>query len=632
MCGITGFILKKSLSQSISQIINNMLKAIHHRGPDDQGIFINDQHGLALGHARLSILDLSQNGHQPMIDEKTSVVLVYNGEVYNFPSIKKELEALGIFFKSSSDTEVILQAYITWGISSFKKLDGMFAFSIFDPRENKLFLVRDFAGIKPLYYSDTAAGLFFGSEIKSLLASDQIPTKISYDGLSKYLSYGNTCSDNTLYNNIYKLPSGSFLELDLRTHTYQINAYWAAIDYLNKAQNSQYSEQEAAQKIKSTLENSVQSQLISDVPVGICLSGGIDSSAITAFASKHYPGKLKTFSVDFDFMAGGSEIPMANFVAETFKTDHQTFQISGKNIENIVRQSITWHDEPFGDAANLPLFLISEQLKKANIKVVLQGDGGDELFAGYAHYQRAQFLSQLRKLRPLIKPFFPLIPNTDFLSRAKNYFDCITDKDPALMHAMMLTTDRKERVTAGLLNLDLQKKLESYDPFSSYKFLYQLSKEADAPQRMLYMDYMLLLQHQFLEKVDRPTMANSIEVRVPFLGKELVELALDLPSRYKIHGTEKKYLLRQALRGIVPNKILDAPKKGFGVPFDHWLKKDLLNLLQETMVNLNNQGLINKNLVDLKIQEHIQGKKNNGAALWKLMQLGLWLDQYKIQL
>ena len=632
MCGITGFVLKKSLSKSIVQIIRGMLKSIHHRGPDDQGVFINDQNGIALGHARLSILDLSQNGHQPMIDEKTGVVLVYNGEVYNFPVIKKELESLGIYFKSSSDTEVILQAYITWGIQSFKKLDGMFAFAIFDPKENKLFLVRDFAGIKPLYYANLDTGLFFASEIKALLASTQIPSELSYETLSKYLSYGQTCSNNTLYQNIHKLPSGCFLELDLETKTKKITPYWSAIDYLNKTKYSEYSEQAAAKKIQTTLEDSVQSQLISDVPIGICLSGGIDSSAITAFASRHYPGKLKTFSVDFDFMADGSEIPMANFVAETFKTDHETFQISGKNIEHIVRKSISWHDEPFGDAANIPLFLISERLKQSNIKVVLQGDGGDELFAGYAHYQRAQFLSHLRILRPLVKPFFPLIPNTDFLSRAKSYFDSMTDKDPALMHAAMLTTDRKDRSSLNWLSPSLREKLKLLDPFNSYRDLYQISKEADAPQRMLYMDYMLLLQHQFLEKVDRPTMANSVEVRVPFLGKSVVELALSLPSRYKVHGKEKKYLLRESLRGIVPNKILDAPKKGFGVPFNHWLKADLLPLLKESMKHLDQLGFIDKNKVNLRIRSHVNNQENNGFMLWKLMQLGLWLNQYKIDI
>ena len=627
MCGITGLILKKNLSQTITQIIGNMVKSIHHRGPDDQDVYINTNKNFALGHVRLSILDLSQNGHQPMIDQETGVVLVYNGEVYNFSNIRSELEKLDFIFTSHCDTEVILKAYIQWGTNAFKKFDGMFALGLYDPRINKLILTRDFAGIKPLYFADTPEGFFFGSEIKALLASQAISKNISYPALAKYLTYGHSCGEQTIYQSIQKLPSGTYLTFDLINHRYEINPYWSALEYLNKTQDSIYSESEAALAIKNTLENSIASQLISDVPLGICLSGGIDSSAITALASAHYPGKLQTFSVDFDFMRAGSELPMANLIAKEFNTEHHTFQITGKNIASTVQASIQWHDEPFGYSANLPLFLISEKLKQTDIKVLLQGDGGDELFAGYPHYQGLPFLKTLRRLKPWIQPFLPLLPNTHFFNRRKAYFELLTNTPIEDLHAYLLTVDNPKQFSgAAYFTPDIKIKLYETDRLETYKKLYQLTPHIDPTQRALYMDYMILLQHQFLEKVDRPMMANSIEVRVPFLGKDVVELALGLPSSYKVHGKEKKYLLRKALRGVIPNKILDAPKKGFGVPFDHWLKKDLLNLLKHSTDFLHSRGLTEKTWVDLKIQEHTKGKINHGPTLWKLMLLGLWLE------
>lgn len=625
MCGIAGIITGAVENNGLKAQIEAMLNALHHRGPDDLGLFLGKQ--FAFGHTRLSILDLSSNGHQPMVDKSLGIVITYNGEVYNFRELRKELEAVGVRFNSHSDTEVVLKAYIHWGVGAFNKLDGMFAFALYDPRINKILIVRDFAGIKPLYYYQDQTVFAFCSEIKGLKAADILATKIDPQGLSEYLWYGNTISEHTLHSGVKKLLPGRYLEFDLEQNAFEIKSYWKLEDYLSSSMH--LTESEAVGAIRSTLEASVERQLVSDVPVGICLSGGIDSSAITAFASRHYSGRLKTFSVDFDFMGKGSELPLARLVANKFNTEHHELHITSGDVVSLVEESIGWHDEPFADAANLPLFLISKRLKELGVKVILQGDGGDELFAGYRRYNTMQHRWFWKLLSPL-SPMLTFLPQNACWDRRQRFLDAITQRNPPMMHALVLTVESLRKSPVQLLSSDLQKLLAKTNPFATYEEAYGRYHSIDEVQRMLAMDYEILLQHDFLEKVDKPTMANSVEVRVPFLAKPVVELALGLPSRYKVQRFEKKYLLKKALDGIVPREILYGPKKGFGVPYKTWLINGLRGLLEDSIGGLVDKGILTKQEVRKLIDKHVSSQQDNGFMLWKLLLLGIWINENKL--
>ena len=376
MCGITGIynINKKNVDK---ETITKMTDSLIHRGPDSGNFMLSNN--VALGHRRLSIIDLSQLGDQPMSTKNGRFTIVYNGEVYNFPEIKIQLEKLGYDFKSSSDTEVILIAFQEYGESCFELLNGMFALAIFDSEKDLLYLARDRFGIKPLYYFLNDETFLFGSEIKAIKCSSGIRFTIDPQALTEYLWYGNPMGENTVYKEVKEVAAGSFLKIGpdgIKSISY-FN--------INKIPETSLSEKEIIEKTRNLLEKSVKRHLISDVPVGIFLSGGIDSSAITAFASKHYKGKLKTYSVDFDYDKGISELPLAKEIAKTYNTDHHEVHVSNIDVIETIEELVRGHDEPFGDAADIPLYLLSKKLK-GSVKVVLQGDGGDEFFGGYSRY------------------------------------------------------------------------------------------------------------------------------------------------------------------------------------------------------------------------------------------------------
>lgn len=616
MCGICGLIDFGGTSASPS-IIEKMTDEIRHRGPDDAGIFVSGPAGL--GHARLSIIDLSRAGHQPMISDDGRAAIAFNGEVYNFKELRARLEAEGVRFHSRTDTEVVLQAYLKWGESSFAMLHGMFAFAVWDERKSAIYGVRDRFGIKPFYYAVTPDGKFiFGSEIKAILASGLVAREINAAGLHEYLWFGNALGENTLFAGVKKLLPGHFMVAGRAG--IKAEPYWR----LEDVPDVKASADSAADGVRGRLENAVKSQLVGDVPVGVFLSGGIDSSAITAFASKHYPERIKTYSVGFDFERGVNELPAARFVAEHFGTEHREIRVAGKDIGDVITRLVHAHDEPFADAANIPLYLLCEQLQ-GEVKVVLQGDGGDELFAGYRRYNILAHGGLWRLASKLLLSFG--VSN----QRGARFMNAVAQSDPAMRMALLLTVESQGEPPVRIMSARWRDQLEKQDPFQRYRELAQRFAALDPVQQMLYTDTAVVLPDTFLEKVDKSTMAHGVEVRVPFLDFDLAEYAIGLPSSLKVRGGQKKWILRKALRGVVPDRILDAPKSGFGVPYEYWLREPLAPFMKSVLLDDQtlSGGIFDRKELERAISAHVSGEKNYGFLLWKALNLALWAREYR---
>lgn len=618
MCGISGIYAPAMPTGELRELARQMTSTLAHRGPDSHGVY--EANGVALGHQRLSVIDLSHAGDQPMKSSCGNVVIAFNGEVYNFQSLRDELEQGGTFFHSRTDTEVVLNAYIKWGKDSFRKLNGMFAFAIWDSRTSELHIVRDRFGIKPLYYYFTASNEFiFGSEIKALLASGTLVREISCNGLDEYLWFGNTLGQNTLFSGVRKLSPGHCLTIGAAGSS--LFCYWALEDV--KPLNPTL--REATSEIARLLENSVKSQLVADVPVGVFLSGGIDSSAITAFATKHYPDKLQTFSVGFDFDKGVNELPAAQFVAKHYGTEHHEITVSGSGMEDVITRLVRAHDEPFADAANIPLYLLCEQIR-GDVKVVLQGDGGDEMFAGYRRYN---ILAHARLWRFASRALLSLGIKHQ---RGERFLHAVSHPDSAMRMAMLLTVESLQNPPTRIMSDQWQRHLAHCDPFSRYRELDKRFHHLDPVQKMLYTDTSIILPDTFLEKVDKSTMAQSIEVRVPFLDSNLTDYIIGLPSRMKVRSFQKKWILRRALRGIVPDKILDGKKTGFGVPYEYWLREPLSEFMKSVLLDAKtlSLGMFNQGEIEKAISQHVSCQKNHGFLLWKALHLALWAHEYRI--
>jgi asparagine synthase (glutamine-hydrolysing) len=628
MCGVAGYLLLNNRYIRAS-VIQKMTDSLIHRGPDDSGVYVDKNIGL--GHRRLSILDLSILGHQPMVSDCGNYIIVYNGEIYNFPDLRKSLQDSGYVFKSQSDTEVILIGFQAWKTFLFKKLNGIFSIAIWCRHEKELYLVRDRLGVKPLYVYRKEEAIYFASEIKAIRSVCEEINKVDYESLSAFMFYGNSLGTKTLYKNISSVHPGSYLVVkdnNLISHT-----YWRPEDL---EENTNISLENAVAEVKYLLENGVKRQLLSDVPVGIFLSGGIDSSAITAFASKHYAGRLKTFSASFEFDKGNNELSKGRSVAEKYQTDHFEFFVAANNLPEVIEQMVYHHDEPFSDAANIPLYLMAKQVK-SHASVILQGDGGDELFGGYNRY----FL--LEKYgsglwRKLVQRLSPLVSgirtNMAPISRILRMVNAFGQKNDAMMMAFLLTMDTSQSNTVGALSEPMKRALFEFDPFQYYKSVHERFKNKSLLQRMLYVDTQIILPNTFLEKVDKSTMAASVEVRVPFLDNDLVDFVMSLPSGIKLQNGEKKFLLKKALRNVVPDEILEGLKTGFGVPYENWLREPLYNFMNDRLHSkyIRQLNVFNYSILDKMIIDHKNSKGSFGFQLWKLMNLSIWLEENKISL
>jgi len=618
MCGISGVFLfdnKQVKSEDLIKI-NNM---IIHRGPDNGNYEIYNNVGLA--HRRLSIIDLSVEANQPMSDDNNKFTIVFNGEIYNYQEIKVDLLRKGVVFKTNSDTEVVLKAYIEYGTSVFSKLNGMFALAIYDIEKNEVVIARDQFGIKPLYFLKDQEKFIFASEMKSIIAYPEINLSLDKNALVEYVWFGNPLGNNTIYKEIEELSAGSFMKISNKQVDFQ--KYFN----INSITEKNISESDAIETIKDLFDKSIQRHLISDVPVGIFLSGGIDSSAITAYASKHYKGTLNTYSVGFDFAKGPNELELAAEVASKFGTNHHEIHISGKNLISTIESLVDSHDEPFGDAADIPLYLLTKELKN-DIKVVLQGDGGDEFFGGYSRYSTIQEIDKWKKYNALIRLIeFSGLKNQKIL-RFQRFVNAINQKSPALRNALLLTMESKFTNPLRIFNKKVREELNDIDPFTRYKEVYEdLPKEIDKTQALFYTDSQIILKDTFFEKVDKSTMANSIEVRVPFIDKDLTEFMLSVPAKLKVKNGISKYLLKKSLEGTVPDKILYGKKTGFSVPYAYWLKNDLEEYFVYQISTTKVMEILDRDELLKMFNFHKSDKGNYGYILWKTLILAIWINK-----
>lgn len=628
MCGFCGILAPRAsalgadASQALAGRVERMVATIRHRGPDDAGVHVCGP--AALGHARLSILDLSAAGHQPMLEGDGRLAIAYNGEVYNFAALRDELCAEGHAFRTGTDTEVVLAAYRVWGEDAFARLEGMYAFALWDASREVLFLVRDRMGIKPLYFAEANGALVFGSEIKALLASGLVARTPDEAALREYLWYGAILGEHSAFAGVRQVPPGGLLRV-ARDRAPEVRRYWRLEDVAPVTD----AEPVAVAQVRALLERAVASHLVSDVPVGVFLSGGIDSSAITAFASRALGRRLATYSAGFDYDRGINELPRAARIAAHFGTEHHELRLSAPELPDVITRLVDAHDEPFGDAANLPLFLLCEALG-GRAKVILQGDGGDELFAGYRRYAILNNLGVWRAAAAAGVPALRAMAGGPRRDRALRFLTAVGATDPAMRGALLLTVESPVAPPDEVLHPERRARMASADPFAAYRAAHQRFAAHDDVQRMLYTDLTVLLPGQFLPKVDRATMAHGVEVRVPFLDRALVEYAAGLPSSLKVRGAAKKYVLRRALRGVVPDEVLDGPKTGFGVPYEWWLQKPLAGFLREVLDDpaTRQTGLFDHATLDVRVREHTTGARNHGFLLWKCLQLALWHRRY----
>lgn len=619
MCGICGCIGKVISCDRADEI----LALINYRGPDASEKYLLED--VFLGHARLAIIDLTAGANQPMYSHDGNYIIVFNGEIYNFKVLRKELQDLGIGFKTSSDTEVIINGFTVFGDSVFEKLNGIFALAIWDVKESSLTLARDRYGVKPLYYSVDNHSISFGSEIKTILKTHP-SNQINKQAFREFLDYGNPLGEQTLFNGIKEIKPGTIFKWNHASITESI--FWS----LDSIQEIDVTDEEVISKTSLLLEGAVKGQLVSDVPVGVFLSGGIDSSLITAFASKQLKdNKLSTYTAAFDFDNGVNELDRAKLVSNYFQTDHHELFIKGEDLTSVVPTLVAHHDSPFSDAANIPLYLLTKELK-GSVKVILQGDGGDEFFAGYRRYQLLQKYGAVNSRIPA-RILNPLMSNFKLLSpRVRRMISAFASNSDTELMARLLTVDFPERNTFRTLTRSSQEYLSGTDPLTHFNDLNEKHKGLDLVQKMLYIDCQTILPRTFLEKVDKSTMANSIEVRVPLLDNDLTDFVLSLPSHQKIRNGEKKWLLKKALRGTVPDFVLDGRKTGFSVPYENWIKGPLYEMFSDTVHSNSfiSLGLFDDKTVANYMNEHKKGDFNNGFILWKIFQFALWVDKYKM--
>lgn len=629
MCGIAGIYAPDVAPAHLNDAIERMIGVQRHRGPDSSGMFVDPASSCVLGHNRLSILDLSPAGHQPMRNDGDRQVLSYNGEIYNFDALRAEL-APARRFASHTDSEVILAAYERWGTDAFLRFNGMFAFAILDRQAGKLILVRDRLGIKPLFYAVSNGRLVFGSEIKTVLASGLVPSAPDFGALGEFLYFGNTLGTHTMYAGIRQLPPAHSLTLDLATGQVSTPApYWAVSDL--PRWDGPVDDDAIVATTRDLLDKAVQRQLHSDVPVGAFLSGGVDSSAIVALASRHYAGKLRTYTVGFDYIGTRNELPQAARVARKFGTEHHEMHVAGNNIEETIQRLAAAHDQPFADAANLPLFQLCEALGRET-KVILQGDGGDELFGGYRRYGYLGMASVTRPLARIADKGFDLVRDR-YGSRgfgAHRFFHALGQKNPAQRMALLLSVEGPLNPPQRILSARLRETVARQDPFARYHEVAGDLPGLDDLQRMLHTDLQILLPDIFLQKVDRSTMAMSTEVRVPFLDFDLVDYVATVPSATKIGFKHRKKLLRKVLHGIVPQEVLDAPKSGFGVPVGRWLAGPLRPFAESCILAAAGaDGWFDGAAVRALFDEHAAGRRDHSQLLWKSLQLALWRQNSK---
>lgn len=614
MCGIAGFIDSQQSHENAEQLIDSMCKIIRHRGPDEQGVWVGD--GVALGTRRLSIIDVA-GGQQPIFNEDRSILIVFNGEIYNYQLLKQELLDRGHHFQTNSDTEAIVHAYEEYGDECVTHLRGMFAFAIWDRKRQRLLLARDRFGKKPLNYYWDGQRLIFGSEIKSILEMG-IPRAVNPVALDEYLVYGYIPVPNTMFKGVMKLPPAHILTCE--QGNIQTKRYWDLPFTTTRLDD----EQTAIEKTRALLEDAVRVRLMSEVPLGAFLSGGVDSSVVVGLMSQMISQPVKTFSIGFeedDF----SELPYARQVAQHFGTDHCEFMVKA-DLVSVLPQLVWAYDEPFGDSSMLPTHYVSK-LAREHVTVVLTGDGGDEIFGGYDHYEREYNISRIPPLmRYLLAYSSMLIPNG--MRGKKRFGNMHRDLATRCVHILSRFPENSRH---AMYTEEYFASVHDHDPYKRHLDLYRQVSHLDLLTQMQYVDVKAYLPDDILVKVDKATMYNSLEARSPLLDHTLAEYVSSLHPSLRIHNGTLKYLLKQVAKDLLPADILSRPKQGFGVPIKHWFRGELTTFAREVLDSpqARQRGIFQPQFINDILTAHANTTLvNHSSAIWTLLCLELWFRVY----
>jgi asparagine synthase (glutamine-hydrolysing) len=621
MCGIAGIVDLAAERRIDEPLLRNMTALIAHRGPDGDGFHVEP--GVGLGHRRLSIIDL-QGGKQPLYNEDHTVVVTYNGEIFNFMEIEAELLRRGHTFRTRSDTEVIVHAWEEWGVECLARFNGMFAFALWDRRLKTLFMARDRLGVKPLYYASLADGrLVFASELKSVLAHPDVPRRIDPQAIEEYFTFGYVPDPRTIYRDVHKLAPGAYVCVRRSTRPVTPVRYWDVplVGERTPPQPRDCWDQE----LRARLQESVRKRLISDVPLGSFLSGGIDSSAVVAMMREIGAGQILTCSIGFS-EPQYDESEYARLVAAEKHTDHRTETVEASDY-GLLDRLVGIYDEPYADSSAIPTYRVC-QLARRHVTVALSGDGGDEDFLGYRRYRLLAAEERVRALLPmsvrrvLFGPLGQMYPKLDWaprVFRAKTTFQALArDTVAAYLHGVSICS---EETRARIFSRDFRSSLQGYSGAEVFRGHVEGKAFADPLALVQYLDYKTYLPGDILTKVDRASMAHSLEVRTPFLDYEFVEWAARLPSEIKLHWGEGKYLLKKALEPLLPRAVLHRPKMGFAVPLDVWFRGSLRDHIADSVrgPRLAASGVFDPKSLATMVDEHVARRRDHSAALWSLL-------------
>lgn len=623
MCGICGTCGFRDID-----ILKRMCSRLAHRGPDDEGYYCDSD--VMLGMRRLKVIDL-KTGNQPIYNEDKTIVVVYNGEIYNFREIRDELENKGHVFKTNSDTETIVHLYEEYGDNLVNKLRGMFAFALWDVKKKRLLLARDRIGIKPLYYYYRDGTLSFASEIKALLELPVVKKEINFNAMHDYFTFMYIPAPDTIYADIYKLKPGQLLTLE--KNNLKIENYWDE-EINNKSCEIPGDEHELSDMLFGLMRESVQMHLVSDVPLGVFLSGGTDSSTVVAIMSEVADKQIKTFTIGFEDKTY-SEVENARLVADRYHTEHHEYIVKPPSIEEI-ENILYYFDEPFADSSVIPTFYVSKCARE-HVTVALSGDGGDEIFGGYGNYKADKIGLIYRKFPILLKnKLFPFL--IDRFIHDRNHYST-GQKIKKIVEMAKLSPEQghvywlccfQEDTKRQLYNCSRLKEHVKYDSFNKYGHYFASKNNNDFINQCIYTDIKTNLPDDYLTKVDRVSMANSLEVRVPLLDHKLVEFSLCMPSRYKLNGFNTKYLLKKIMKDKLPKKIIQGKKKGFSVPLSRWFNKEFSELIRKYLFKdiIQKRGYFNPEFIEQLSAEHLSGRRDNSKQLWTLICFEIWHKRF----
>lgn len=618
MCGIAGIHDRDPRGAADRALAQTMLDAIAHRGPDDEGVHVDGP--AALGVRRLSIIDVA-GGHQPMTNEDGTVVVAYNGEIYNYRALRERLPRAGHTLRTRADTEVIAHLYEDLGDDCVHELDGMFGFALWDARRRRLLLVRDRLGIKPLYWTHAGGQLVFGSEIKALLRHPGVHARLDHDALAAFLLLKYVPAPRTMFAGIAALPPGHLLVSD--ADGVRVRRWW---DLSFRRPEVPLGEHEAAEMLEASLDATVRSHLVSDVPFGAFLSGGVDSSLVVALMSRALHAPVRTFAIGFEGVGEDlSETPYARLVADRYETEHEEVLVGARDLVALA-EKVVWHlDQPIADNACLANYLVAAAAAR-EVKMVLTGEGGDELFAGYARYAGERLAPAFQRLTPRARAL------GEALSRRSR----IPPRPSIALHALCQPGERRRFATwfalmspaarEALATGELAEAVARAAPESLFAAALERADGPDRISRMLYVDTKLWLPDDLLARGDKMSMAASLEARVPLLDHRLVQFAASLPPAMKVRGLSRKFLLKKVARAYLPGPILDRPKKGFPIPMGRWLRGDARELCRDLLSPeaVRRRGLFAPAAVQRLLDQHESGAAEHGAVLWALLSVELW--------